>query len=125
MATSNVDDYVIYCEMRESDSDNSAQIKLIMWRNYVARQRFAAGQVRPHWKVYARSSVEDARRLMLRQVESHAALSYRMTVEPIAVPTVEDAAEKFRAGEVSYPLRGAINTATAKVRVPFATARQN
>lgn len=125
MTSTAANDFIIYCEMKETDDDNAAMIKLIMWGNYVARQRYAAGQVRPHWKVYARTSPEDARRLMVRQVESHAALSFRMTVEPVAIEMTEDAAEKFRENEVSYPLRGAINSVTSKVRVPFANARKN
>lgn len=124
MATLTAEDYVIFCEMKETDSDASAMVKLIMWSNYVARQRYAAGQTRPHWKVYARTNAQDARRLMVRQVESHAALGYRMTVEPVAIEMTEDAAEKFAAGEVSYPLRGAINAVVNKTRVMFSSARK-
>jgi hypothetical protein len=114
-------DHALYMVMQIDPAGEEGRIRILLWDNIMARQRFQPGQVRPHWKIYKRSSAEEARTLVVSQIDAFCHAGYKMTVAPVLVPATPDLEEEFakESSTVSYAFRGELAKVDEKRAVPF------
>lgn len=118
-------EHALYMVMQLDEAGEEGRIRILLWDNVMARQRFQPGQVRPHWKIYKRTDAKEARELVTSQIDAFVHAGYRMVVEPVLVPATEDLASEFEkeGATVSYAFRNELGKVDEKRAVEFARAQ--